>query len=262
MELFFSDSISSDTLILTEEDSLHCARVLRHKVGDDICVVDGKGTMYECRITSLGADSGGKGGRNAVVEADITERHHGWNSHPYRLAMAVCPTKNTDRYEWFIEKATEIGVDSICPVFGERSERRVYKTDRAGKIVLSAVKQSLKSSAPKVEAPVSVAEFIRSAREGLKFIAYCFEDENVSRSNLQEALQSALAGMMPDSESDTMPDITVLIGPEGDFSPHEASLALQSGYIPIHLGNSRLRTETAAVVAVTMIYSFFASLCA
>ena len=161
--------------------------------------------------------------------------------------MAVCPTKNNDRYEWFAEKACEIGLDEISPVIGEHSERRVFKTARLEKILISASKQSLKAAVPAVHEPVSVRDFILAhggdCSQSLRLIAYCFEDENVPRRSIKEVL----------SDFDGT-EIVVLIGPEGDFSRAEAELALANGFIPVHLGNSRLRTETAALTAVSAVY--------
>lgn len=244
MIIFYSDKVQAASLELTPEDSQHCAKVLRHREGDAICVIDGMGTMYECTITSASPK---------CVSARIDERHIGWNSHPYRLTMAVCPTKNNDRFEWFLEKAVEIGVDRIVPLIGEHSERKVYKTDRARKIAVSAAKQSLKGAVPEIAEPVSAKEFLRADGLGTaaaRFIAYCFEDPSAPRISLSDML----AAVAP-SEGKEIPEIVVLIGPEGDFSPAEASLAMENGYKPVHLGESRLRTETAALVATTMVYS-------
>lgn len=235
MEIFYSDTVLGQSLVLTADDSQHCVRVLRHREGDVINAVDGEGNRYECRISN---------DNPRMVQADIISVEHGWHSHPYRLTMAVCPTKNNDRYEWFIEKATEVGVDRICPVIGDRSERRVYKTERARKIVLSAAKQSLKALFPSVDEPVAVREFIAAQGEGARYIACCFEDEDHPRISLSEAIAKS-----PDK------DITILIGPEGDFSPEELKAAIAAGYVPVHLGQSRLRTETAAVVAAVQVYS-------
>jgi 16S rRNA (uracil1498-N3)-methyltransferase len=159
--------------------------------------------------------------------------------------MAVCPTKNNDRYEWFAEKACEIGFDVLHPVIGEHSERRVLKTQRVEKILVSAAKQSLKAAVPVVNEPVSVKEFINDSKEtqALKLIAYCFEDEKMPRRSIKEAL-SYFQGE----------EIIILIGPEGDFSRQEAELAIEAGFIPVHLGESRLRTETAALTAVSAVY--------
>ena len=235
MELFFSRDIEGGICRLDHDESGHCIKVLRHRCGDEISVIDGCGTLYRCRITS---DS------HKGVEAMVLEQTENWGSHPYRLHLAVCPTKNNDRYEWFAEKACEIGLDELSPVIGEHSERRVLKTARVEKILVSAAKQSLKASVPVVNEPVSVKEFIKaSTGDELKLIAYCFEDENVPRRSIKEVL---------DGFDGT--DVIVMIGPEGDFSQEEAVLALNAGFIPVHLGASRLRTETAAVTAASAAY--------
>ena len=233
MELFYAYEADGRFCRLDADESGHCVRVLRHRAGDEIHVIDGLGTMYRCRLT----DDSPKG-----AEAEVLEAFPGWGGHPYRLTVACCPTKNNDRFEWFVEKATEVGVDRIVPVIGERSERKVYKTDRAFRIALSATKQSLKSRIPDIAEPVSVKDFIGHSESGVKLIAYCFEGDT-RRISIQEALRGY------DGQ-----DVTVLIGPEGDFSPEEARLAIDHGYIPVHLGASRLRTETAAVVAATAVY--------
>ena len=242
MELFYSNDIDASRCRLDAEESAHCVRVLRHRVGDTIHVIDGEGTLLTCRLT----DDNPRG-----AEAAILERQAHWGAHPYRLTIGCCPTKNNDRFEWFVEKATEVGVDRIVPLIGERSERKVYKPERAQRIALSATKQSLKARIPEIADPVSVKEFIARETPGqaggdVKLIAYCFEDAEHPRTSIREAL-SAFRGT----------DVTVLIGPEGDFSPDEAALALQNGYIPVHLGPSRLRTETAAVTAAVAVYLAF-----
>ena len=234
MELFYSRDIEGGICRLDHDESGHCVKVLRHKAGDEISVIDGCGTLYRCRITS---DS------HKGVEAMVLDSVEGWGAHPYRLHMAVCPTKNNDRYEWFAEKACEIGLDEISPVIGDHSERRVFKTARIEKILVSAAKQSLKGAVPVVNEPVSVKEYIRDNDAELKLIAYCFEDERVPRRSIKEVLQTYEGT-----------DIVVLIGPEGDFSREEAELAIANGFIPIHLGDSRLRTETAALTAVSATY--------
>lgn len=235
MEIFFSSCVEGGYCHLDADESAHCVRVLRHREGDEISVIDGLGTLYSCVLTE--ADP-----RDAT--ARVVSEQHGWGSHPYHLTMAVCPTKNLDRYEWFAEKATECGIDVIAPVIGEHSERRIFKPERLQRILLSATKQSLKGAIPQIEDPVSVDEFIRSTSEvdALKLICYCFEGE-APRTSIMDALDS-FAGS----------SIIVLIGPEGDFSREEAVLALESGYIPVHLGHSRLRTETAALTAVEAVY--------
>ena len=236
MELFYAHEVSGSYCRLNAEESGHCVRVLRHRTGDPIDVIDGQGTLYHCRLT----DDNPKG-----AEAQVLEATPDWNAHPYHLTIGCCPTKNNDRFEWFVEKATELGVDRIVPLIGERSERKVYKTDRAARIALSATKQSLKARIPEIVEPMAVKDFILSKGDSLKLIAYCFEGET-RRISIKQALASFKGT-----------DITILIGPEGDFSPEEALLAIKNGYTPIHLGNSRLRTETAAVTAVEAVYLHF-----
>jgi len=237
MELFYAQEISGAYCRLDAEESVHCVRVLRHRTGDPVDVIDGEGTLYHCRL----ADDNPKG-----ASAQILSAEPGFGSHPYHLTMGCCPTKNNDRFEWFIEKATELGVDVIVPLIGEHSERKVYKTERAQRIALSATKQSLKARIPEIAQPVSVKDFLfhsEPSEESLRLIAYCFEDPSVPRIGIREALER-FSGT----------EVTVLIGPEGDFSPEEARLALERGYIPVHLGPSRLRTETAAITATTSVY--------
>ena len=234
MEIFYARESDGKTVFLDQEESAHCVKVLRHRTGDEITVVDGLGTMMRCRL----ADDSPKG-----ASAEVVETFQDWGGHPYSLTMAVCPTKNNDRFEWFVEKATEVGVDKIVPVIGERSERRVFKPERSRKIALSAMKQSLKARLPIVAEPVSVKDFINESTDGIKIICYCFEGETLRRS-IGDVLAEAAEGA----------NITIMIGPEGDFSPEEARLAVENGYIPVHLGPSRLRTETAAVTATTAVY--------
>ena len=234
MEIFYARESDGKTVFLDQEESAHCVKVLRHRTGDEITVVDGLGTMMRCRL----ADDSPKG-----ASAEVVETFQDWGGHPYSLTMAVCPTKNNDRFEWFVEKATEVGVDKIVPMIGERSERRVFKPERSRKIALSAMKQSLKARLPIVAEPVSVKDFINESADGIKLICYCFEGETLRRS-IGDVLAEAAEGA----------NITIMIGPEGDFSPEEARLAVENGYIPVHLGPSRLRTETAAVTAATAVY--------
>ena len=248
MELFFASEVTGRFCRLDADESSHCVRVLRHRAGDPIDVIDGAGTLYHCRL-SLDSPKG--------AEAEILSARPGFGAHPYRLTVGCCPTKNNERFEWFVEKATELGIDRLVPLIGERSERKVYKTDRARRIALAATKQSLKARIPEIADPVSVKDFLschaerseelschsERSEESLRLIAYCFEDPSLPRRSIREVLETSGAR-----------NITVLIGPEGDFSPEEARLALEHGYIPIHLGPSRLRTETAAVAAVAAVY--------
>jgi 16S rRNA (uracil1498-N3)-methyltransferase len=256
MELFYAHEVEGGVCLLDADESAHCVKVLRHRAGDPVDIIDGLGTLYHCRLTN---DSP-KG-----AEAQILEKEADWGSHPYRLTIGCCPTKNNDRIEWFVEKATELGVDRIVPLIGDHSERKVYKTERAQRIALSATKQSLKARIPDIEEPVSVKDFINEIHSGpadprydntahsvipseasvshIKLIAYCFEDESHPRRSIMDALKEFKGR-----------DVTVLIGPEGDFSKEEADAALKAGYIPVHLGATRLRTETAAVTAVEAVY--------
>lgn len=240
MELFYSCEISGGICCLDKDESGHCAKVLRHRSGDEISVIDGCGTLYRCRITS---------DNPKAVEATVLSSEENWGGHDYKLHLAVCPTKNNDRYEWFAEKACEVGVDSISPVIGEHSERRIFKTARLEKILISAAKQSLKAAVPVVSEPISVKEYITAHKDDentLKLIAYCFEDERVTRRSIKDVLNSCDCS-----------EIIVMIGPEGDFSKAEAELAMECGFIPVHLGTSRLRTETAAVTAAEAAYFRF-----
>lgn len=404
MEIFYSDDIQGPILSLPAEEAAHCVRVLRHRPGDHIDVIDGRGTLYHCTLLDPASDladtpsgagidlpvgGGSKNGRkcstpqglgvggasktakNAAApfrsssyrnSATVARRGHsasttvaridssepGWHSHPYRLTLAVCPTKNPDRYEWMAEKATEVGFDVLVPVIGDRSERKVLgKEERLQKILLSAAKQSLKGAVPQLAAPVSVRDFIASLAPGggpdavapsgptstpdtaaaaptpgtaaasaavssldcqnrpktleaqasepglpsksaenasrpassLRLIAYC-SDEVQPRASIMALLREYWQGWCqkspktlptPGSEAGlvaksaenatnlpeapgTTPEIIVLIGPEGDFSPEEVRAAIAAGFIPVSLGASRLRTETAAVTAAEAVY--------
>lgn len=238
MEVFYSRQIEGGYCTLDPEESGHCVRVLRHRDGDEIFVIDGEGTLYTCVLTDASP--------KAAV-ARVVKEEPDWGAHPYYLQMAVCPTKNLERYEWFAEKATELGLDEIVPVIGEHSERKVFKPERLRRILLSASKQSLKGAIPTVAEPISVKEFIRSCPpDALRLICCCFEGE-VPRLSINDIL----------ARLEPAPRIAILIGPEGDFSRDEAAQAIAAGFIPVHLGPSRLRTETAALTAVEAVYLHF-----
>ena len=178
MEIFFSREISSGRCILSGDEAAHCIRVLRHREGDLISVIDGDGTLLSCRIISASQQK---------VETEIISETPDWGSHPYRLHLAVSPTKNNDRYEWFLEKACEIGTDEISPTIGTHSERKIFKISRAEKILVSAAKQSLKGTVPHINEPVTVKEFISGhgispgqKEDGvLRLIAYCFDEDGI-----------------------------------------------------------------------------------
>lgn len=224
MALFFAPQIA-EAPFLNEEESLHCIKVLRLSQGDVIQIIDGSGTLYDARIVVPSP----KG-----VEVELIASYPDFGSHPYELHMAVAPTKNIDRFEWFVEKATEIGVDSITPLLCRHSERKVVKLERLEKIAVSAAKQSLKGKVPVINPLTPIETFMNNAPEGQRFIAHCYE--NSERLLLSKQVQPS--GVY-----------TVLIGPEGDFSEEEVANAIKKSFVPVSLGNSRLRTETAAVVA-------------
>ena len=236
MELFYAYKVGGGYAYLDSEESYHCVRVLRHSAGDPLTIIDGHGTLLHCTL---------KDASLSAAMATIVSEEPGWGGHPYYLRMAVCPTKNMDRYEWFVEKATELGVDEIVPVIGEHSERRKVREDRLQKIALSAAKQSLKGAVPVIAPAVNLLDFVGSlAGNGLKFIAYCSDDVS-PRGSIVDALLAA---------ADPSATITILIGPEGDFSQGEVQAAIRAGFEPVHLGPSRLRTETAALTAVESVY--------
>jgi len=224
MHIFYTPAINSEQYILSEEESKHCSRVLRLKVKDQINLVDGKGGFYLAEIVDDHP-------KKTVLK--VLERKENYNKRNHYLHIAVAPTKNIDRIEWFLEKATEIGVDEITPIICDHSERKEVKTERLEKVVISAMKQSLKAWLPKINPAVSFSKFILAQKNENKYIAHCVPtDKNELSANFKKE-QSYL----------------VLIGPEGDFSETEINKALENGYLPITLGNSRLRTETAALQA-------------
>ena len=272
MELFYAYKIDGSFAYLDAEESAHCVKVLRHRTGDRISLIAATGglqpyALYNCIIT----DDSQKG-----VTARVDSVLQGWGAHSYHLRMAVCPTKNIDRYEWFVEKATELGVEEIIPVIGDHSERRVVRSDRLKKIAVSAAKQSLKGAVPVIAEPMSVTEFVKADASGeIRLIAYC-SDDVAPRGSIMDALAEALpsaaekrlvrapekgARYQHSPAVETLAHasagasrVTVLIGPEGDFSQDEVRAALTAGFTPVHLGPSRLRTETAALTAVEAVY--------
>lgn len=225
MNVFYSSSIKSGICILNKEESLHCTKVLRLGKNDNIILVDGSGGYYKANI--IIADP-----KKCTVS--ITESIKEFEKRNYYCHIGISPTKSSDRLEWFIEKATEIGVDEITPIKCERSERKKIRNDRLEKVIISAIKQSVKAYKPKLNEMKSFEELISNSRASQKFIAHY---ENKSANLLSNKYN-------PPS------DILILIGPEGDFSPSEKENAHKNGFESISLGNSRLRTETAGVVAV------------
>ncbi len=221
---FFAPDIRNNQ-ILPESDSQHCVRVLRMKAGDMIEVIDGKGFRYTCRI--LDAHS-----KKTLVE--VVEEHACPLSWSHNIIVAVAPTKHLDRMEWMVEKLTEIGVNRIIPLLCRHSERKEIKTERLDKIAIAAMKQSLKAVKPQIDEMTPIANVIANVEASQRFIAYC--DPTIPRKLLSHEYR-------PNNDS------LILIGPEGDFSPEEINSALGAGFSPISLGDNRLRTETAAVVA-------------
>lgn len=226
MQLFFHPEVSENDkeVRFSREESKHIVKVLRKKEGDSLHLTNGKGWIFETEITL--ADQNNCSAKIISSEKELPP--------PYYLHLAVAPTKMNDRYEWFLEKATEIGIQEITPVFCDHSERKVVKTERFQRVIQSALKQSLHSRMPILNEPVNLSEFLQQEISGEKFIAHCEEDK--PRKLLSGSVKKGIS-------------TTVLIGPEGDFSPEEIKKATAAGWLPVSLGNSRLRTETAAIVA-------------
>ena len=228
MQLFYGH-INQDRFSLHESEINHCIRVLRKGTGDTIHFITGNGNLYVGVI-----DVASK----RVVEGSYTLKEEHWGNVPYNLIMAVAPTKNMDRFEWFLEKSIELGVSRIIPLRCDRSERKVIKDERLFKLALSATKQSLKGRLPVIDPLTSYDDFIAMDLEGTRCIAQC---EGTERTPFTELAPSN--------------SLIVLIGPEGDFTQEEVQSAQLAGFTPIHLGKSRLRTETAALTAVSMVYA-------
>jgi 16S rRNA (uracil1498-N3)-methyltransferase len=226
MQLFFHSEISEGDreVVFSRDESRHIIKVLRKMEGDVLHLTNGKGWLFQTEITAADANRC----KVRIIESEKEPPPR------YRLHLAVAPTKMNDRYEWFLEKATEIGVQEITPVICDHSERKVVKVNRFERVIQSALKQSLHTHFPVLNEPVNFSDFLDTPVQGERYIAHCEDDQK--RSLLSKDLQK-------------MSDVTVLIGPEGDFSPAEIKAALKKGWKPVSLGNSRLRTETAAVVA-------------
>jgi 16S rRNA (uracil1498-N3)-methyltransferase len=225
MQLFYNEDLNetSQRFVFSKEESRHIVRVLRKGTGDTLNITNGKGGLFEAEILGAGLKS---------VEAQII--HYQQEPDPvYRLHLAVAPTKSMDRFEWFLEKATEIGIAEITPILCTNSERKTLKKERLERIVLSALKQSLKTHRPVINDLLSFDEFLKTTTSSSKYIAHCGDGH-------QQSLQSVAKGAQ---------NPVIMIGPEGDFSVKEIETSLTEGFIPVTLGTSRLRTETAALVA-------------
>ena len=224
--MFYTPDIDT-SCFLSEEESAHCVRVLRYDRGDEILLTDGRGTTYHARITNP---------HPRHCEFELLSQEKQEKTHNIYLHVAIAPTKNIERLEWMVEKCTEIGVDEITPLLCRFSERKNLRNDRLEKIILSAAKQSLTPYLPVLNPLTDFAALMKqyAGNEDLdKYIAHCYKDE---KRELKDVLQKGR-------------DVLILIGPEGDFSEQEVELAIANGFVPVGLGRSRLRTETAGVVA-------------
>ena len=225
MQLFYNPNINETqtSFIFDKEESKHIIKVLRKKEGGILHVTNGLGFLFATEIT-IASDT------KCTVKINSFEKQE---TPKFHLHLAVAPTKMNERYEWFLEKAAEIGIQEITPIICDHSERKIIKTDRFQKILESAIKQSLHYYLPKLNEPISFNDFIKTKNHGQLFIAHCEETDKKSLKN----------------ELKSNEDVTILIGPEGDFSVKEIQLAIDNNFIPVSLGATRLRTETAAVVA-------------
>ncbi len=228
MHLFYSSNISDNTITLDNEESKHLAKVLRLEMGENVHVIDGKGTRYLCSI--LVAHQ--KATQLTILEKEVVNETYG-------IEIAAAPTKNLNRWEWFLEKSTEIGIDAIHPIVSFHSERKVLKKDRQERILVSAMKQSYKTKLPQLSELEKFKQFITKEFDGRKFICHCYDE--LQKKSLNESYKKGEKALL-------------LIGPEGDFSKQEVELAIKEGFEPIGLGESRLRTETAAIVACHTIH--------
>jgi 16S rRNA (uracil1498-N3)-methyltransferase len=231
MQIFYAPGINGDHWTLDSKESKHCIRVLRMKKGTPLKLIDGRGNLYEGEIDEPDQDS---------CRIRIINVIHEFEKRDYRLHIAISPLKNPERFEWFIEKSVEIGIDEITPLISRNSEKTDIRKERLNGIIISAMKQSLKSCLTVLHDPVKFDDFIEGDISGKKMIAHCNE--------LQKTRKS-IAETYHKNES-----ATVLIGPEGDFTAEEVRSAVGKGFDPVHLGASRLRTETAGIAACHSIY--------
>ena len=243
MNLFYTPNISSELYSLNEEESKHCAKVLRLTHGDIIYLIDGKGGFYEAEILEILP-------KRCSIKVISLKKNYGKKN--FFLHLAVAPTKNIERFEWFLEKASEMGVDEISPIHCQRSERTIIKTERLNKIITSAIKQSIKAYHPRLNEMLSFTKFITDFREfnGRKYIAHC-----LSAQSMELGVRVGFSCLFEEQDKvgvrvyNKGENALILIGPEGDFSEEEIKMAVKNGFQPITLGNSRLRTETAAIAA-------------
>ncbi len=230
MQLFYAPNINPPLYTMSEEESKHCIRALRMNSGDTLHITDGRGSLFYCRITDPSPKR---------CQVEVVETHSDYERLPYHLVMAVAPTKSIERFEWFLEKATEVGVGEIIALNSAHSERKAIKIERENRVITSAMKQSLKCYHPILHDMTPFEKVVSQPFEGQKFIAHCGEPVSV-KSHLADLITPHSSAM-------------ILIGPEGDFSPAEVARAVECGFIEISLGTQRLRSETAAVAAVVMV---------
>lgn len=224
MNLFYAPDINGNSYLLNAEESKHIVRVLRMKTGDTVHLTDGNGNFYECRITD---------DHPKACQLSVIQRYIGDDRRDFQLHIAIAPTKNINRFEWFLEKATEIGIDRITPVICEHSERKSLKNSRLERVMVAAMKQSLKSKLPMLDQAMPFSQMMNIDFSGQKYIAFIDDNLTVELAKIYQPPANAL----------------ILIGPEGDFSGHEIDLAKSKGFVPVRLGKSRLRTETAGIAA-------------
>jgi 16S rRNA (uracil1498-N3)-methyltransferase len=223
--ILYVPDVSDEELTLPEDEGRHAIKVLRSNEGDELRLVDGRGGIYRAFVQRIDK-------KDCVVR--IADELQGFGQRPYRLTLAVAPTKNDQRFEWFLEKATEMGIDRIVPLIGARSEKERTKPERFRKILIAAMKQSNKAYLPELEDPVPFGEFLERIEDEQAFIAHCYQEPQ--RTPLKDAYEQG-------------GNVTIMIGPEGDFTPQEVEEAMEGGVRPVSLGKAVLRTETAAVAA-------------
>ncbi len=225
LPILYVADVQRDEVLLPETEAKHAIKVLRLQEGDELRIVDGKGGIYKARVHEVDK-------KRCSVRIEDEKQNFGERS--YRLTVAVSPTKNDQRFEWFLEKATEMGIDRIVPIVSARSEKKKTKPERFHRILVAAMKQSNKAYLPELRDPVALSAFLDEEQDGHAFIAHCYRGRE--RSSLKDSYEAGR-------------NVTILIGPEGDFTEDEVDAAVHKGFIPVSLGKAVLRTETAAVAA-------------
>lgn len=223
--ILYVANVQIPELELPEDESKHAVKVLRLQNGNELRIVDGKGGIYKARVQEV---------HKKRCSVRIEDDQQGFRERPYHLTVAVAPTKNDQRFEWFLEKATEMGIDRIVPIVTKRSEKHRTKPERFNRILIAAMKQSGKAYLPELRDPVAFSEYLEERRDGQGFISHCYKA--IERSSLKDTYDAGT-------------NATVLIGPEGDFTEDEVETAVQKGFTSVSLGKAVLRTETAAVAA-------------